>query len=77
MGAELRQRFIQDVSRIQSEGQALRVVTVAVQLPSFAIETITNTMGTQEKVNYYMEAYDDNFKLKNNPAIEIVGYMLV
>lgn len=54
-----------------------RVVTVAVKLPSGAIEVITNTEDTLNKMTYYMSAYDDEFKLKTNADIQIVGCMVV
>lgn len=53
------------------------VLVVAIKLPSGAIETITNTELLHSKINYYTEAYDEEFKLKNNPEISIVGFMLV
>ncbi|MNL78835.1 hypothetical protein D3C87_2053180 [compost metagenome] len=51
---------------------------MAVESPTGAIETITNhSVNIPGKVEYYKNAYDDNFQLKNNPAISIVGFMLV
>lgn len=70
---ELRKRFIEDVK----EKTAPELLVVAIKLPTGAIETIVNTSKLAEKIQYYMDAYDDEFKLKANPAIKIVGYMLV
>lgn len=55
----------------------LNVVVVAVKLPIGAIEIITNTQMLGEKLTYYIHAYDDDFRLKTNPAIQIVEYMIV
>lgn len=70
---ELRKRFIEEV-KIKT---APELLVVAVKLPTGAIETIVNTSKLEEKIHYYMDAYDDEFRLKTNTAIQIVGYMLV
>jgi hypothetical protein len=54
-----------------------KLLSVAVLLPTGAIETITNTSNITEKVSYYMNNYDYDFRLNANPNIQIVGYMLV
>jgi sulfite reductase beta subunit-like hemoprotein len=72
----LREEFIAQVKGIDSN-DALKVMVVAVELPSKAIEIITNTSEIVSKIAYYMEAYDDKFRLKNNQNIRIVGFMLV
>lgn len=69
----LKQQFIE----VCKEVKAVRVLTVAVKLPSGAIEVITNMEDTAEKVLYYTDKYDDDFRLKANPAIQIVGCMVV
>lgn len=69
----LKKRF---ASEIHSIGIP-RVLTVAVKLPSGAIEVITNTEDTGSKALYYLKAYDDDFKLMNNNEVQIVGYMIV
>lgn len=53
------------------------VLATAVKLPTGAVELITNTQFIPEKIQYLRDAYDDDFRLKNNPNIQIVGYMLV
>lgn len=78
---ELRKRFIEETS-IYSDGTEMlhkmpTHLIVAVKLPTGAVEIITNTQQLETKVTYYLNAYDDNFCLKNNPAIQIVGFMLV
>lgn len=54
-----------------------RVLVMAVQLPSGAIEVITNTEDLDSKANYYINAYDLEFHLKANPAVKVVGFMVV
>lgn len=69
----LKERFIQDFLAIEQP----QVLAVAVKLPTGPIETIVNYQGLGVKINYYMNAYDDDFRLKVNESIQIVGYMLV
>lgn len=69
---ELRKRFL-----IEAGIKGWEVCIVAVKLPNGAIETITNYQAVQEKIDYYKNAYDDSFRLKSNPNIRIVGYMMV
>lgn len=70
----LRKRFMHD-ALIAVESPV--VLIVAVLLPSGSVETITNTSGLAEKIDYYIENYDDDFFLKKNGEIQIIGYMLV
>jgi hypothetical protein len=59
------------------ENENPQVLTVAVKLPSGAIEVITNTQDLSSKIEYYKKAYDSTFRLMSNPNIQIVGFMLV
>jgi hypothetical protein len=70
---QVRKNFIKDVKNVV----APEVLVTAVQLPTGAIEVITNASKIGAKIEYLMEAYDDNFALKVNPSVKIVGYMLV
>lgn len=69
----LKEQFLHEVKRIGTP----EIITVAVKLPNGAIEVITNTKETVSKALYYETAYDDDFKLKNNKEIQIVGAMVV
>ncbi|PEE42799.1 hypothetical protein [Bacillus pseudomycoides] len=69
----LKDRFINEASFIGTP----QIISVAVKLPSGAIEVITNTQETNSKVDYYVNTYDHEFRLKHNNQIQIVGYMLV
>lgn len=73
----LRLRFLEETDGIECQTMKRTYLVVAVKLPTGAIELIANTEQLQSKVEYYKNAYDDNFCLKNNPAIQVVGYMLV
>ena len=73
---KLRQRFLDEVSDPNRQ-EAFRMMAVAVKLPKGAIETIVNYEDLPTKVQYYITAYDDEFLLKTNTSIEIVGFMLV
>lgn len=70
---ELKRTFIDVSSRITDP----KVLVVVVQLPNGALETITNTYKLDEKIQYYTNAYDERFKLKTNPNVQIVGFILV
>lgn len=69
----LKQQFLEACKEVKVP----KVITVAVKLPYGAIEIITNTEHTIEKVVYYTDKYDDDFRLKANPQIQIVGCMVV
>jgi hypothetical protein len=57
--SELRKRFINEIESLTEQP---RLLVVVVKLPSGAIETISNTQNLNDKINYYTEAYDDEFK---------------
>ena len=54
-----------------------KVLVVAVELPTGAIEIITNTSNIDSKLEYYTTMYDDDFRLLTNPKVRIVGAMIV
>ena len=76
--SDLRERFIQETEGnvLSTEFLPWKLLVVAVCLPTGAIETITNTQNIQSKVDYYKSAYDDNFMLKINKEVQVVGYLL-
>lgn len=69
----LKMKFIKDLANIKTP----RVISVMVKLPSGAIEVITNFEDTENKTTYYVANYDDHFKLKHNPNIQIINYMMM
>jgi hypothetical protein len=72
----LRDQFIKECHD-KADGETHKVLTTAVKLPSGAIEIITNTQEIPTKIDYLHSAYDEEFRLKVNPNVQIVGYMLV
>ena len=54
-----------------------RVLVVALELPTGSIEIITNTTNIDAKLEYYTTMYDDEFRLRANPKVRIVGAMIV
>lgn len=69
--------FLRDYERcVNSHGKA-RVLSVAVLRPTGAVEVITNHAHLNQKMDYYMSAYDENMRLKVNPEIQIIGWMVV
>lgn len=72
----LKEQFIKDMFS-EENGEPIQgreVLVTLVKLPTHSIETIINTSNILSKVEYITEAYDDEFKLKTNPQVEIVGY---
>jgi hypothetical protein len=51
-------------------------IIVVVQQPNKAEELIINTQQLGTKVEYYENAYNDNFELKNNNEIKIIDYLI-
>lgn len=71
---ELRKRFVE---RVEHSKFGRSVLIVVVHLPSGAYETIVNYDHIADKIDYYISAYDDDFKLKANPNIKIVEFILL
>ena len=80
-GAAVRQRFLEMMrgERLLKGDCAFQdsALIAVVKLKSGAKEIIVNHEGIEEKCNYYLTAYDENFQLKSCPDIQIVGIMLV
>ena len=71
----MKSKFVNDYDQSKERFGEIKKVVVAVKLPTGATELIINTEQIESKVQYYMAAYDDELKLKNNSEIQIVGYM--
>lgn len=70
---ELKEKFV-----IESELTPVpKHLIVAVLLPTGAIEIIHNTQMLESKIKYYVDQYDEQFRLKTNPDVRIVDYMIV
>jgi hypothetical protein len=72
-GVALKQEFVEKCKEVSVP----KVLSVAVQLPSGAIEVITNTQDTVTKALYYTDTYDEEFRLKHNKEVRVVGFMVV
>ena len=49
----------------------------AIKLPTGAIELAINTENIKEKIEYVLDAYDENMCLKVNPSIVMQNLMVV
>ena len=49
------------------------MLVVPVELPTGALEIITNTSNIDSKLEYYLLIYDDEFRLTSNLKVRIVG----
>lgn len=54
-----------------------KYLVTAVKLPTGAIELAVNTENIPEKIDYILEAYDDEMHLKTNQAIQMSNLMVV
>jgi hypothetical protein len=52
-------------------------LVTAVKLPTGAIELAINNENIPAKINYILEAYDENMHLKSNPEIVMQQLMVV
>jgi hypothetical protein len=73
--AGLKQRFQEELLELEHMPSP-NVVVTAVRLPTGAVEVITNHQELKDKLKYLNEAYDDEFKLKRNSDVQIVGYII-
>ena len=73
--SQVREQFCKKVSAFGAG--TFHTLVVAVGLPSGAVEIITNSMLVPEKIAYYIDAYDDRFRLKANQNVQIIDFMLI
>lgn len=73
VGAALKRKFVLETRDVLAPS----VVVYAVRLPTGAIETIISHDSLKEKLIYLIDAYDEDFKLRTQPEVQIVGYILV
>lgn len=67
-------RLRQEAKTLFENGGA-KYLVVAIELPTGAIEIITNTSEIQSKVEYYTQTYTDDGYHRHAP-IDLVGYMI-
>ena len=68
----LKERFVEETANLQGKS----VLMTVVQLPTGAKEVITNTDNLQSKVDYLKNTYDEEFKLRANPNVRIIAYLI-
>lgn len=66
-------KFVQDYS----EKIKIRAIVVAIQLPSGAVEIITNYEDLENKYMYYLETYDSDMIMYKNRTIRILGWIIL
>lgn len=54
-----------------------KYLVVATKLPTGAIEIAVNNEHIPEKIDYILEAYDEDMRLKTNPEVSIEQLMVV
>jgi hypothetical protein len=52
-------------------------IVTAVKLPTGAIEIATNNSHIKEKIEYILESYDDEMRLKTNEEVVMCNIMVV
>lgn len=52
-------------------------IVTAVQLPTGAVELAVNDKEIASKIDYILEAYDDDMRLKTNTSIVMKNIMIV
>jgi hypothetical protein len=53
------------------------VIITVVKLPTGALEVITNYQELQGKIDYILNAYDDNLCLKTCPQIKLMDCIIL
>jgi hypothetical protein len=52
-------------------------LVTAVKLPTGAIELAVNNTNIKDKIDYILDTYDEDMKLKTNPTIVMQNIMVV
>lgn len=72
----LKLKMLETYGDLLQHPKAPQYLVVMVKMPNDSIEIITNT-DVHGKVAYYREAYDDEFRLKSNPEVQIINFMMI
>lgn len=62
---------------IEKEQFTPQYIVTAVKLPTGAVEIAVNNSCITEKIDYILEAYDDEMRLKTNTEIVMQNMMIV
>lgn len=77
MENELRYYLKAIKSAIEDETFEPKYLVSATKLPTGAIELAVNTSEIKSKIEYILEAYDEDMKLKTNPDINMENVLIV
>lgn len=61
----------------QREAFKPQYLVTAVRLPTGAIELAVNNQNIADKIDYILEAYDDDMRLKTNTSIKMENILIV
>lgn len=61
----------------QREAFKPQYLVTAVKLPTGAIELAVNNQNIADKIDYILEAYDDDMQLKTNTSIRMENILIV
>ena len=61
----------------QREAFKPQYLVTAVKLPTGAIELAVNNQNITDKIDYILEAYDDDMQLKTNTSIKMANILIV
>ncbi|QQO92471.1 hypothetical protein CPT_Machias_081 [Staphylococcus phage Machias] len=70
----LKEKFESKYRNLNKEPEILIVV---IKLPSGAKEVISNSSDLDNKVHYYLENYDDQFRHVRDKKVKIIDFILV
>ena len=61
----------------QREAFKPQYLVTAVKLPTGAIELAVNNQNIADKIDYILEAYDDDMQLKTNTSIKMKNILII
>ncbi|QPI17065.1 hypothetical protein [Staphylococcus phage vB_StaM_SA1] len=70
----LKENFENKYKSLDKEPEVLIVV---IELPSGAKEVISNSSDLDNKVHYYLENYDDQFRHVRDSNVQIIDFILI
>ena len=72
--------YLRQIKTALTEGKEIftpSYIVTAVKLPTGAIELAVNTSNIEEKIDYILDAYDEDMHLKANDSIVMQNIMIV
>lgn len=54
----------------------VKIIILVIELPSGALEVITNSENLIDKMQYIINTYDDRLHMKSNQDIRIADYII-